>query len=71
MSRTNVVQRLRELQRLAERQGWEVTRTGGRHLRFRPPDRAQAIVIVGYSPSASGLRDAEAQLRKSGLDIGR
>lgn len=69
MGHDDTAKRLRRLLRAAQRQGWEVTRTGSRHFRFRPPDPAHPCVIVGFSPSSSGLRDAEAMLRRSGFKL--
>lgn len=61
---------LKELKRTAEQQGWLVEPTKGQHWRFVPPDKSKAIVILpGTSCSRVGLRNAIAQLRKSGLEL--
>lgn len=61
----------KELIRMAERQGWDVTlqkRTA--HYRFVPPDKEKVIVILPSSPSDyRGKRNGIAMLKRSGLVI--
>lgn len=71
-SRDSVRAEVRELRRLAESQGWRVEQTRSGHWRFVPPDpRKPVVVLAGTSVSASGIRNARASLRRSGLAVDR
>lgn len=62
----------RELAEIAVSQGWRVEMTEKGHWRFVPPDRTKRIVIMpGTSVSRSGMRNALADLRRSGLVVAR
>jgi len=51
--------------------GWRVEPTRGGHWRCVPPDPHAPIVIAGSSPSdRMAQRALEAELRRSGLDLG-
>jgi len=62
----------REIAEVAVSQGWRVEQTEKGHWRFIPPDRTKRIVILpGSSVSRSGMRNALADLRRSGLVVAR
>jgi predicted RNA binding protein YcfA (HicA-like mRNA interferase family) len=57
---------LRKLARTAEKQGWEVTRTNGNHLKWKPP--AGRFIITAATPDdARTYRNTLAMLRRAGL----
>lgn len=59
---------IRELIRVARRQGWEVTTTNGSHLRWRGPDGG--LVFTPSTPSDwRSIKNMTAQLRKEGLKV--
>ncbi len=59
---------LKRLIRAARNQGWQVERTDGGHLRFRPPDATGPPIITPSTPSDwRGLLNLRARLRRSGL----
>lgn len=64
--------RRRELAEIAISQGWHVEQTKSGHWRFIPPDTTKRIVVLpGTSVSRSGMRNALADLRRSGLIVAR
>lgn len=59
---------LRTLAKLAEQQGWEITKTSGGHFRWRGPDGA--LVISGSTLSDHrAVKNMQARLRRGGLRI--
>lgn len=54
--------------RVAERAGWSVQYTGGKHLKWTPP--AGPFIISGTTQSEPrGFHNLRSRLRKAGLDI--
>jgi hypothetical protein len=61
-----------QIEQIALSQGWRVERTEKGHWRFIPPDKSKRIVVLpGTSVSRSGVRNALADLRRSGLVVER
>lgn len=62
-----IPQQLRPLARQAAAEGWVITRTGGGHLRWKPPEGAP--VFTGSTPKRFGHGDmnTRGQLAKAGL----
>lgn len=61
-------QELRRLARAALAQGWQVTRTGSDHVRWRAP--AGGLCFSGSSPSdKGGTRNHRARLKRMGLRL--
>jgi hypothetical protein len=59
----------RHLVEVAVQAGWTVMATR-RHVRLIPSDPAQAIVVMGATPSDHRwLRNTRAKLRRSGLAV--
>jgi predicted RNA binding protein YcfA (HicA-like mRNA interferase family) len=55
----------RDLLRAAKREGWQVTRTGGDHLKLTHPE-ARGPVITGSTPSDSrALHHTRAAMRRA------
>jgi predicted RNA binding protein YcfA (HicA-like mRNA interferase family) len=72
VERDSVKREISDLRHLAQEQGWHVELTKGSHWKFIPPDKSKSIVILpGTSVSRSGIRNARAELRRSGLPISR
>jgi hypothetical protein len=60
---------IRELIRIAEAQGWEVTPTNSSHLRWRGPE-GHGLVFTPSTPSDwRSIKNATAQLRRAGLKV--
>ncbi len=71
MTPPKVKRELRPLVAAAFEQGWEVTITGGNHLRFKSPGGA---IVFSPSTPRGGCRSVEntkAELRRKGLKIPR
>lgn len=66
-----VKRELRPLVSAAIEQGWEVTLTGGGHLRFKAP--TGALVFCASTPSGGrrSIENTEAMLRRAGLVLPR
>lgn len=59
---------IKDLKKLAEAQGWRVESTKGSHMKFTPPDKTKApVIMAGTSCSRVGHRNALAALKRSGL----
>lgn len=59
---------LKEIVKVARKQGWEVTHTRNQHLRFRSPDGA--LVFSPSTPSDHrAIKNKIADLRRAGLEI--
>lgn len=59
---------LRPLVRAARLQGWVVSETGRKHVRFLPPDKSKPPVFCGVTLSDwRTLKNLKASLRRSGL----
>jgi predicted RNA binding protein YcfA (HicA-like mRNA interferase family) len=59
---------LRDIERAAQEQGWEVGRTGKGHPRFVPPDKTKRIVVGSGTPSDwRALRNLLADLKREGF----
>jgi hypothetical protein len=56
---------IEKLARLARKQGWEVTVTGGNHLKFQPPNGGP--IFGGLTTCGPGMKKFSAHLRKAGL----
>jgi predicted RNA binding protein YcfA (HicA-like mRNA interferase family) len=65
----DVIQTPRELKteaKAARKAGWELTRTGGGHIKWKPP--AGEFIITPSTPSGSrSIYNIRASLRKAGL----
>lgn len=68
MPRFKVRAELRDIVDLAEQAGWEVTGTGGGHLRFSGPD-GQVVHHGSTSSDHRAVRNLRSQLRGAGLTI--
>lgn len=55
-----------KIARKAKKQGWEVTVTGGNHLKFVPPGGGQPV-FGGLTTCGPGMKKFIAHLRKAGL----
>lgn len=62
---------MRDLERLALAQGWDVGRTRAGHVQFRSPDGASQVYVAASKNEARALANAIADLRRGGLDIPR
>jgi len=59
---------LRDIEKAAKEQGWEVGRTKKGHPRFVPPDPTKEIVIGSGTPSDwRALKNLLAQLKRQGF----
>lgn len=59
---------LRDIERAAKEQGWEVGRTKKGHPRFVPPDPTRGIVIGSGTPSDwRALKNLLAELKRQGF----
>jgi hypothetical protein len=58
---------IEKLVRAARKQGWDVSVTGGNHLRFVPPRKDLPIVHGALTGTGPGLVKLRTQLRRSGL----
>jgi hypothetical protein len=68
---TSAQKDLKHLIKVATDQGWEVTRTGTLHLRWKAPD-GQVIFRNGQSPSDHrSIRNLRSDLRRMGLRLPR
>lgn len=67
MSAVKVPQHLRDAAKKARAAGWEITVTGGSHLRWRSPKGA--LVFTGLTPGryGHGPKNERNQLAKAGL----
>lgn len=70
MGGSDYKKRLKNLITIAERADWTVSKTGGGHWKFVPPDKHQDIV---HAPATSsdrrGVANVEADLKRSGLQL--
>jgi predicted RNA binding protein YcfA (HicA-like mRNA interferase family) len=57
---------IEKLRKQAVREGWDVTITGGNHIRWRSPD-GETTVISGLTGATPGWIKAKNQLKKAGL----
>lgn len=58
----------RKLARAARRSGWQITRTGGGHLAWKPP--SGRVIYTPATPSCSrSVRNNRAELRRAGLAV--
>lgn len=66
-SRTRIPGPLRSAARKAKRAGWQISRTGSGHLRWKPP--AGPVIITASTPGGGNrsISNSCAQLRKAGL----
>lgn len=71
MSAPRVKKELRPLVVAAIEQGWEVTTTGGNHLRFKSP--TGALVFAPSTPHGGkrSIQNTTAELRRKGLILPR
>jgi hypothetical protein len=60
---------MRQIIRIAKDQGWAVSRTRKNHYRLCPPTPHDCVITSGTPSSQRSVRQALAQLRRSGLDI--
>ena len=59
---------LRDIQRAAKEQGWDVGRTKKGHLKFVPPDLTKHIVIEAGTPSDwRAVNNLLSQLKRQGF----
>lgn len=60
---------VKRLMKLAEKQGWDVQKLPGGHIRFVPPDKSKPMVVMGSTPTSDprALKNLTAALRRSGL----
>jgi predicted RNA binding protein YcfA (HicA-like mRNA interferase family) len=59
---------LRNLEKAAKEQGWEVGRTKKGHPKFVPPDPTKRIVVGSGTPSdRRAIRNLLAELKRQGL----
>lgn len=59
---------LRDLEKAAKDQGWEVGRTKKGHPKFVPPDRTKKIVVGSGTPSDwRAIMNLLAELKRQGL----
>jgi predicted RNA binding protein YcfA (HicA-like mRNA interferase family) len=59
---------LREIEKAAKEQGWQVGRTMKGHLRYVPPDPTRRIVIGSGTPSDSrAMKNFLAELKRQGF----
>jgi hypothetical protein len=58
---------IEKLARLARKQGWAVTVTGGNHLKFQPPNGRP--VFGGLTTCGPGVKKFQSMLRKAGLEF--
>lgn len=69
MARVGASKDIEKLVKAARKQGWEVTVTGGNHLRFVPPDKSMPIVHGALTGTGPGIVKLRTQLRRSGLSV--
>jgi predicted RNA binding protein YcfA (HicA-like mRNA interferase family) len=67
-SRLGADKELEKAAKQARKAGWEVTITGGNHVKWKSPDGVTAIIsgLTGCGPGWIKVRN---QLKKSGLHI--
>ena len=59
---------VREIEKAAREQGWQIGTTKKGHLRWVPSDPTKPIVIAGGTPSdVRAIKNFLAQLKRSGL----
>jgi hypothetical protein len=60
---------LRDAAKQAKRDNWEITRTGGHHLRWKSP--SGAVVFLSATPRGGrhSIENSRALLRRAGLSI--
>jgi len=59
---------IRDIEKAAVAQGWQVGRTARGHIRFVPPDASKKIVIGSGTPSdARSISNLLAELRRQGF----
>jgi hypothetical protein len=58
---------IEKLARVARKQGWEVTVTGGNHLKFTPPEGRP--IFGGLTTCGPGMKKFSAHLKKAGLNF--
>jgi hypothetical protein len=61
--RGHVEKEFRDLFRQAEAQGWTITR--GKHFKMKCPNTCKCMVIVGSTPSSSGMVLTLGQLKRA------
>lgn len=61
--------RLKELIRIAEAQGWQVSTTGGGHLRWTGPDDEGPVFTPSTPSDWRALKNATSVLRRHGLRV--
>jgi predicted RNA binding protein YcfA (HicA-like mRNA interferase family) len=59
---------IEKIARDARKEGWDVTITGGNHIRWRSPD-GKSTVISGLTGATPGWVKAKSQLRRAGLKV--
>lgn len=60
---------LKRLIRFARKEGWEVERTRGGHLAFKPPGGGRPIVTSNTPSDTRAVKNHIARLRKAGLAV--
>jgi hypothetical protein len=68
--RTTRNKELKKLMKKARDQGWTIVHSGGGHLKWKPKDKSQPIVVSGSTPSDHrSISNLKSQLRRSGLKL--
>lgn len=68
MTALRVPESYRKLARAARRAGWEISRTRGGHLAWKPP--SGMVIYTAATPSGSrSVRNDTAELRRAGLAV--
>lgn len=59
---------IEKIARTARKQGWDVSVTGGNHLKFTPPNGGSPV-FGGLTTCGPGVKKFVSMLRKNGLTI--
>jgi hypothetical protein len=59
---------IKKLVRRARKQGWTIGHYKSGHTRFTTPDQSSSVSVSSSPRSIEGVRKAEQELRKAGLE---
>lgn len=62
---------LKALKRVAERQGWIVTQTNGKHYEWRNPEGVLVTRTAGTCSGKRTVKNYVAYLKRGGLQLGK